>query len=114
MTAADSAKSAAASLRLIRLELDRIATVSMPPEEQRGRRLAILQELSMAEHSLNRTLEAVVADARDDGASWGKVGHALGVTRQAACKRFGERRPPAPAQPGPNLLDQLGEGVNRG
>lgn len=38
-----------------------------------------------------RRLRAAVAHARANGRSWGRIGMALGVTRQAARERFGER-----------------------
>lgn len=36
-----------------------------------------------------RAVEAAVLDARNSGASWGAIGAALGVTRQAARQRYG-------------------------
>lgn len=38
----------------------------------------------------NAELEAAVVAMRNAGASWSQVADAIGVTRQAAWKRFGE------------------------
>lgn len=41
-----------------------------------------------------------VAAARLDGASWSVIGAALGISKQAAAKRFGDRHPtPGPRKP---------------
>lgn len=47
-----------------------------------------------------RRLQEGVASAREAGATWEQIAGELGVTRQAASKRFGVRTPePAPDQP---------------
>lgn len=49
-----------------------------------------LAELVDLADDVNRTLAVVVTRLRDEqGYSWTDVGHALGVTRQAAQQRFG-------------------------
>lgn len=50
--------------------------------------LDALRELQQAEAELEDLRRDLVARARDDGASWGDVGHALDVTRQSAHERF--------------------------
>ena len=44
-------------------------------------------------------VDAFVARARGDGRSWTEIGARLGVSKQAARKRFGELDPPAPVLP---------------
>ena len=44
-------------------------------------------------------VDAFVARARRDGRSWTEIGGRLGVSKQAARKRFGELEPPAPVLP---------------
>ena len=51
----------------------------------------------------------LVRQARAEGASWTRIGQRLGVTKQAAVKRYGERRP-AHVETGPDLLDAIAEG----
>jgi len=50
-----------------------------------------LNEVAAAEGALS----AAVADARGHGRSWGRIAMALGVSKQAACQRYG-----APSQVG--------------
>ncbi len=40
-----------------------------------------------------REVRKLVAQARTNGRSWTEIGHALGVSRQAARQRFGHRVP---------------------
>lgn len=54
--------------------------------------VAANQALTDAEHDLRQ----VVAEARAAGDSWAMVGAALGITKQAAQQRFGQRRAMAP------------------
>lgn len=58
-------------------------TVSTPrgPVEQ-------LQALARARQALEVRQAAAVARARDEGRSWAEIGRALGVTAQAAHKRY--------------------------
>lgn len=65
-----------------------------------------LRELTQAALALEDARAAAVADLRDQGVSWAAIGAALGVTKQAAVKRYGDRRP-APVETGPSLLDEL-------
>jgi hypothetical protein len=44
-------------------------------------------------------LAAAVTRARQHGHTWTAIGHALGVSRQAAQQRFGPRDPPAEPTP---------------
>lgn len=39
---------------------------------------------------VDQKLRSLVAQARAEGASWEQVGHALGITKQAAQQRFGK------------------------
>jgi hypothetical protein len=51
-----------------------------------------LVELVKLDREVDAALKAMVARLRDtDGASWADVGRVLGVTRQAAQQRFGNR-----------------------
>jgi hypothetical protein len=51
---------------------------------------ARLYDLGVLRSVLNEVVEMAVADARADGVTWVKVGDALGVTHQAAIKRYGK------------------------
>jgi hypothetical protein len=47
-----------------------------------------------------RRIDQAVVHARNDGASWTAIGAALGVSRQAALKRYGDcGRAPAKSAP---------------
>ena len=63
-----------------------------------GQAFTALAALS-ATRSLSRTvddvLEALVRQARSEGATWQQVGNALGTTRQNAYQRFGHAEPEA-------------------
>jgi hypothetical protein len=54
--------------------------------------------------ALRDVVDAAIADAvqgqRDAGFSWAQIGRGLGMTRQAAQQRFGERRPVLTVLPG--------------
>jgi hypothetical protein len=58
---------------------------------------------AVAYDAARRALEEAVARARAQGSSWSEVGAVLGITRQAAFQRFGDRRgrkaPDSPAAP---------------
>jgi len=65
--------------------------------------LEALEQLAFLQDSLQMQLGAAVAGYRDGhGYSWADIGRVLGVTRQAAHKRFG-RATTAPAHPGRGL-----------
>lgn len=51
---------------------------------------ARLYDLGVLRSVLNEVIEMAVADARDDGLTWVKIGDALGVTHQAVIKRYGK------------------------
>ncbi|GAA1908790.1 hypothetical protein GCM10009688_11440 [Arthrobacter gandavensis] len=51
---------------------------------------ARLYDLGILRSVLNEVVEMAVADARADGATWVKIADALGVTHQAAIKRYGK------------------------
>ena len=65
-----------------------------------------LRDLNQAALAIEDARAAAVADLRDQGTSWAAIGAALGVTKQAAVKRYGDRRP-APVETGPTLLDEI-------
>lgn len=52
---------------------------------------------------LDHAREKLVEGARVEGADWGQIGRALGVTRQAARKRYGVTSDPEPAGEQPQL-----------
>lgn len=57
-----------------------------------------MERIKAAHAALDRAkadLTAAVRDARRRGATWAEIGEALGMTRQAAFKRFGEVTNPA-------------------
>ena len=49
---------------------------------------ARLYDLGVLRSVLEESVEIAVADARADGVTWAKIGDALGVTHQAAIKRY--------------------------
>lgn len=51
------------------------------------------QDLVDLEASLEAVRKEVVSSLRASGRSWAQVGAALGVTRQAAWKRYGPKAP---------------------
>ena len=55
--------------------------------------LAVLEDLEVLEAFVDDYSRARVADARAAGASWSDIANRLGVTRQAAHKRFGTKKP---------------------
>ncbi|MDJ0925205.1 MAG: hypothetical protein QNJ77_11640 [Acidimicrobiia bacterium] len=55
--------------------------------------LEILDDLETLEAFADDYARARVADARAAGASWSDIAEKLGVTRQAAHKRFGTKKP---------------------
>lgn len=58
------------------------------PDDLLGVRLRAAERLR---RELNAFAAELVADARRDGASWTAIGRALGITKQAAQQRFGDR-----------------------
>ena len=50
-----------------------------------------LRRLNYQRHALDRQIEQTVADSRDHGESWNTIGRALGVTAEAARRRYGVR-----------------------
>ena len=53
--------------------------------------LASIGQISMEIEESETALRAAVAEARSNGRSWGQIGLSLGVSKQAARERFGER-----------------------
>ena len=60
-----------------------VATESLPQDP-----LAALRVLTESEHELDRIRRTQVIAARAAGASWQRIGDALGVTRQTAWESF--------------------------
>ncbi len=54
--------------------------------------LDLVADVSIVEEFAADLAQARIADARASGASWAEISERLGVTRQAAHKRFGGRR----------------------
>jgi hypothetical protein len=63
-----------------------------------------VQEAGEAETNATSVLRSRVAAARAAGATWRQIGEHLGVTRQAAAKRFGEKAMPAQPWDQPSLF----------
>ncbi len=55
--------------------------------------LDLLADLDVLDSFVNDYAQARVDDARAAGASWSQIAERLGVTRQAAHKRFGTKKP---------------------
>lgn len=65
-----------------------------------GKRVAEADEVELAElvalfDDLEAAVQLAVDGQREHGASWARIGDALGVTRQAAQMRWGKREVPA-------------------
>jgi len=60
----------------------RLGDPSLTDSEARVYDLGVLRSV------LEEAVEIAVADARADGVTWAKIGDALGVTHQAAIKRY--------------------------
>lgn len=69
----------------LRAALERVASQGDP--------LDTLSDLKTLERFVDDHARAQVAAARAAGASWSDIASRLGVTRQAAHKRFGSRTP---------------------
>jgi len=54
--------------------------------------LDLVADILILEEFVDDFAHARIADARADGASWSEISERLGVTRQAAHKRFTGRR----------------------
>ena len=50
-----------------------------------------LRALGTIEHEADRVMRECVEDCRKSGHSWAEIAEALGVTRQAVQRRFGNR-----------------------
>ena len=53
--------------------------------------LDLVEDVPVVEDWVSDYAQARIADARASGASWAEISERLGVTRQAAHKRFGAR-----------------------
>ncbi|MFC5222617.1 hypothetical protein [Bifidobacterium leontopitheci] len=51
-----------------------------------------LRRLNYQRHALDREIERTVDASRSHGQSWNTIGRALGVTAEAARRRYGVRR----------------------
>jgi hypothetical protein len=50
--------------------------------------ILILHGLCVANREAERLIDIAVADCRREGRSWAEIGDAMGITRQAARRRF--------------------------
>lgn len=62
---------------------------ALPPGGSDGDALDLVRRTAEAEAIAGRLLHQAVGSARSSGHSWAAIGQALGMTRQAAQKRFG-------------------------
>ena len=69
--------------------LETLNPVDHPAEDTTDLRVIVAAVTNIAEGE--RQLRAAVLAARANGRSWGRISMALGVTKQAARERFGER-----------------------
>ncbi len=69
--------------------LETLNPVDHPAEDTTDLRAIAVAVGDIAEGE--RRLREAVAEARSNGRSWGRISMALGVTKQAARERFGER-----------------------
>lgn len=66
--------------------------IGMPPELDPQRYLVVLAELTTIRASVKQ-LEYVTVDlVRATGATWETVGEAMGMSRQAAARKYGQPR----------------------
>ena len=72
-----------------RAALDALDTSTDPTQDAGD--LRRISEILAARVIQERELAEAVADARANGRSWAKIGLALGISRQAAQERFGNR-----------------------
>lgn len=72
-----------------RAALDKLDTLTDPTRDASD--LRRISEIVAARVVQERELADAVAQARAKGRSWAKIGLALGVSRQAAQERFGNR-----------------------
>ena len=72
-------------------------------DEAKHQRLLRVQRAAVAEAEATEKLRKAVTAARSGGASWAEIGRYLGVSRQAATKRFGEKQ--SASRDEPTLFD---------
>lgn len=65
------------------------------PRRAPDRILSLLEAFAGLDRLVKVRLEELVDACRAEGATWGEIGTALHVSRQAAHERFARRRPPA-------------------
>lgn len=63
----------------------------MPPVDSH-QYLAVLEELTVIRAAVARLEYQVVALVRASGATWEQVGESLGLSRQAATRKYGQPR----------------------
>lgn len=62
--------------------------MSTTTEHTVAEQIATLSAMALQRQIIDQALSALVADARANGATWGDIGAALGITRQAAHQRY--------------------------
>jgi hypothetical protein len=64
----------------------------MPEKDVEEDLAAELRELCGIRDFIDQMIEDAVLAMRDEGRSWAEIGKPLGVTRQAAMKRYGQNQ----------------------
>lgn len=65
-----------------------MAPASTRVDSMKTTTMSNLQSIRVDLDRLEDELRATVAEAREAGETWQAIGDALGITRQAACKRW--------------------------
>lgn len=78
----------------VHLVVDPVGTAALLPRSAKrldGEQMRVVKELQLLGHQwalLERDTDAIAADARELGISWSLIGFCLGITGEAARKRY--------------------------